>query len=61
MMMDAISDDDRTQWHSMRINSSVAYLMMDAIHANQWHSMKINSALNGNQWHSAAIGDDGRR
>ena len=55
MMMDAISDDDRTHWHSMRINSSVSYLMMDTIHANQWHSMKIISALNGNQWHSAAI------
>jgi len=55
MMMDAISDDDRTQWHSMRINSSVSYLMMDAISGTQVLSMSINSALSGNQWHSAAI------
>ena len=43
LMMDAISDDDRNQWHSMRINS--------ALSGNQWHS----AAISGNQWHSAAI------
>ncbi len=56
LMMDAISDDDRTHWHSMRINSSVWYLMMDAINGTQVLSMSINSALSGNEWHSAALG-----
>jgi len=42
----------------LSVNSSVSYLMMDAISGTQVLSMSINSALNGNQWYSAALGDD---